>query len=203
MSDAELVAIVLGSGLRGEHVVDLARRLLEEGGGLAGLIRADVKLLQRVRGLGPAKAAQVVAAVELGRRAGVVDPDARPLLDSPDAVHRLLGPRVMGKTKEEVYVLALDTKNRLIGSAMVVSGSVANVNLRPGEVFREPVVLDATGVIVAHNHPSGDPRPSPQDVMVTKDLIEAGDLLGIRVCDHVVLGQGDFVSMRRERLAFS
>jgi DNA repair protein RadC len=202
LSDAELIAIVLGSGLRGENVVDLARRLLEQSGGLGGLVRADVKALLRVKGLGPAKAAQVIAAVELGRRARDLDPDSRPIVDSPEAVFALLGPRVLGKTKEEVFVLSLDTKNRLIGSASVVSGSVANVNLRPGEVFREPIVLDATSVIVAHNHPSGDPRPSTSDVLVTKELIEAGELLGIRVADHVVLGQRDFVSLRREGLGF-
>jgi DNA repair protein RadC len=202
LSDAELIAIVLGAGLKGENVVDLARRLLETSGGLGGLVRADVKALQRVRGLGPAKAAQVAAAVELGRRAGQLEPDSRPLLDSPEAVHGLLGPRTLGRTREDVFVLALDTKNRLLGSAIAVSGSVANVNLRPGEVFREPIVLDATAVILAHNHPSGDPSPSPQDVMVTRELIEAGDMLGIPVLDHVILGQRQFVSLKREGLAF-
>ena len=202
LSDAELIAIVLGSGTRGEHVVDLSRRLLEESGGLGGLVRADVRILQRIRGLGPAKAAQVAAAVELGRRAGELDPESRPLMDSPEAVHQLLGPRLLGKTREEVLVLALDTKNRLIGSASVVTGSVSNVALRPGDIFREPIVLDASALIVAHNHPSGDPTPSIHDRLFTKQLVAAGELLGVNVFDHVVIGQNSFVSMRRQGLGF-
>ncbi len=202
LSDGELIAIVLGSGVRGENVVDLARRLVESQGGLAGLLRADAKAFQRTRGLGPAKAAQLAAAIELGRRVQRVDPDDRPMMTTPEAVFAHLGGRVLGKTKEQLYVLSIDTKGRLLGTAADVSGGVNSVGARAAEVFREPVVLSATSVILVHNHPSGDPRPSPQDVTVTNELVAAGKTLDIAVLDHVIIGQNRFVSMRREGYAF-
>lgn len=200
LSDADLVAIVLGSGLRGENVVDLARRILETMGGLPGLVRADAKAFQRTKGLGPAKAAQLAAAIELGRRVQQIDPAERQAITSPEAVFALLGGRLLGKTKEELYVLSLDTKGRLLGSAVAVAGGVRSVSMRMADVFREPIVLDATSVIVAHNHPSGDPAPSRQDIEVTRELVAAGELLGISVQDHVIIGQNQFVSLHREGL---
>lgn len=200
LSEADLVAIVLGSGLRGENVVDLARRILETMGGLPGLVRADARSFQRTRGLGPAKAAQLVAAIELGRRVQQVDPGERAAITTPEAVFALLGSRLLGKTREELYVLSLDTKGRLLGSAAAVAGGVRSVSMRMAEVFREPVVVEATSVIVAHNHPSGDPAPSRQDIDVTRDIVAAGELLGITVQDHVIIGQGRFVSLHREGL---
>lgn len=202
LGDAELVAILLGSGVPGENVVDLARRMIDSAGGLAGLVRADARALQRTRGLGPAKAAQVIAAVELGRRAGRLDPDSRPQLTTPEAVFALMGPLFTGKTKEQLYVLALDTRGRLVGSPVAIEGGVSSVSIRAAEVFREPVVLEATSAILVHNHPSGDPRPSPQDAAVTRDLAAAGEMLGVSLLDHVVIGQGRFVSMKREGLGF-
>jgi len=202
LSDAELVAIVLGSGIRGENVIDLARRMIEGAGGLAGLVRADAKSLQRTRGLGPAKAAQLTAAVELGRRVGRLAPDSRPQLTSPEAVFALMGPLFLGKTREQLYVLSLDTRGRMVGSPQPLGGGISSVPVRAAEVFREPVLLEASSVILVHNHPSGDPRPSPQDVAVTRDLIAAGELLGLAVLDHVVIGQGRFVSMQREGYGF-
>jgi len=200
LSEADLVAIVLGSGLRGENVVDLARRILETMGGLPGLVRADARSFQRTRGLGPAKAAQLVAAIELGRRVQQVDPGERAAITTPEAVFALLGSRLLGKTREELYVLSLDTKGRLLGSAAAVAGGVRSVSMRMAEVFREPVVVEATSVIVAHNHPSGDSAPSRQDIDVTRDIVAAGELLGITVQDHVIIGQGRFVSLHREGL---
>lgn len=200
LSDADLVAIVLGSGLRGENVVDLARRILETMGGLPGLVRADAKAFQRAKGLGPAKAAQLAAAIELGRRVQRIDPGERLAITSPEAVFALLGGPLLGKTKEELYVLSLDTKGRLLGSAVAVSGGVRAVGMRMADVFREPIVLEATSVVVAHNHPSGDPAPSRQDIEVTQELVAAGELLGITVQDHVIIGQGRFVSLHREGL---
>lgn len=202
LGDAELIAIVLGSGLRGENVVDLARRLVELQGGLAGLVRADAKALQRTRGLGPAKAAQLAAAIELGRRVHRLDPDDRPLLTTPEAVFALMGPQLLGSRKEQLYVLSLDTRGRLLGSPAAVGGNVNSVGVRAAEVFRDPVVLEATSAILVHNHPSGDPRPSPQDIAVTTDLAAAGALLDITVLDHVIIGQNSFVSMHREGYAF-
>jgi len=198
LSDAELIAIILGSGTRGENVVDMARGLIEAAGGLAGVVRADVRSLQRTKGLGPAKAAQLAAALELGRRAGQVDPGDRPLLTTPEAVYALMGGRLRGKSKEELYVLSLDTKGRLLGAPHPIAGGVNAIHVRPAEVFHEPIVLHAVSVILVHNHPSGDPSPSPQDVSVTADLVKAGELLEVAVLDHVITGAGRFVSLKRE-----
>ena len=191
LSDAELLAIILRSGLAGENVVDMARGLIDTFGGMDGLLRAGPKALQRAKGLGPAKAAQVAAAIELGKRAQALSPAERPDLRTPERVYALLGPRLMGARKEELYCLALDTRGRLLGGLnAVVSGSAIMVGLRPAEVFR-------------HNHPSGDPRPSPQDISTTKAFIAAGKILDLDVEDHVVIGTNSWVSMKRERMAFS
>ncbi|MFN0146356.1 MAG: DNA repair protein RadC [Dehalococcoidia bacterium] len=202
LSDGELVALILGSGMRGENVIDLARSLLETIGGLPGLVRAEAKTLQRARGLGPAKAAQLAAAIELGRRVQQIDPDSRPKLVTPDQVFQLLGARLLGRAKEELYVLALDTRSRLLGAANPIHGGVNHVPMHTADVFREAIVLEAVSIILVHNHPSGDPRPSAQDVAATKAVIAAGVLLGIEVMDHVIIGQGRFVSMQREGYAF-
>ena len=202
LSEAELIAIILGSGIPGENVIDLARRVVDEQGKLSGLARADVKSLKKVKGLGDAKATQLVAAIELGRRVQLVTPSDRELVNSPEAVFGYLGPRLVGESRERLFVLSLDTKGRLLGSHNEVEGGVSAVRARPAEVFRDPVVLEATSVILAHNHPSGDPRPSAQDVGVTEELIKAGKLLDIEVLDHIVIGLNSFVSLQREGLAF-
>lgn len=204
LSDPELIAIILRTGLPGENVVDMARGLIETLGGLDGILRSGPAALQRAKGLGPAKAAQLAAAIELGRRAQALDPAQRPDLRAPEKVFSLLGPRLLGARREELYVLALDTRGRLLGSLNPLLGGSANaLSLRPAELFREAIILDAPSVIFVHNHPSGDPRPSPQDVATTKGLIAAGKLLDIEVEDHVVIGTNSFVSMRREKLAFA
>ena len=198
LSDTELIAIVLGSGSQGENVVDLARRILDEAGGLAGLVQGDANVLQRTKGMGPAKAAQIGAAIELGRRAQQVNPQSRPTITSPEDVFGLMGGRFLGKTKEEMVVLSLDTKAKLLGSATAMTGTVRSVSMRVGELFKEPVVLDATAVIITHNHPSGDPKPSTMDIKLTRQIMDAGKVLGIDVKDHVVIGQQSFVSLRRQ-----
>ncbi len=203
LSDAELLAIILGSGTAGENVMDLSRRILDEQGRLPGLVRTTAAALRRTRGPGPAKAAQIAAAIELGRRVQRIDPEERPVLLTAEAVFNYTHGRFLGKAQEELYVLALDTRGRLLGAAVPVRGSVNAIHLRPVEVFREAIVLNAVSVVFAHNHPSGDPRPSPQDVTMTKQLIAVGDLLDITVLDHVVVGEGRYVSMAREGYAFS
>jgi len=203
LSDAELVAILLRSGPSGENVVEMARRLINESGGIAGLARADLKALQRVRGLGPAKAAELAAAIELGRRVQQVDPDSRPMLGTPEAVSSLLGPRLTGKTKEHFFAICVDTRSRLLGSLTpLLRGTVNAVSVRPAEAFREAIVIEAPSVVLVHNHPSGDPRPSAPDLTVTKLLYAAGQLLDIEVLDHVIIGQNSFFSFQKEGISF-
>lgn len=203
LSDSELIAIILRSGVPGENVVDMARGLLDTFGGIDGILRAGPKAIQRAKGLGPAKAAQLAAAIELGRRAQGLRMTERPDLRSPEKVMDLLGGRLVGARREDLYCLALDTKGRLLGGLNpVISGTANSLSLRPAELFREAVILDAPSVILVHNHPSGDPRPSPQDIATTRAFIAAGKLLDITVEDHVVIGTNTFVSMRRERMVF-
>jgi DNA repair protein RadC len=203
LGDAELVAIILGSGMTGENVLDFSRRILDGIGGLAALARADAPLLQRVKGLGPARAAQLAAAIELGRRVQHADPNLRPSLATPESVAALLGPRLAGKPLEEVYAIPLDSRGRLLGALTPISSGGANaVALRPAEVFREAIMLHAVSVILVHNHPSGDPRPSTQDVALTRQIIKAGDLLDIIVLDHVILAGQAFLSLKRDGYAF-
>jgi len=200
LSDAELIAIIAGSGTRGENVIDLARNLLDLHGGLGGLLRADAKSLQRTRGLGPAKAAQLAAAIELGRRMPRLDAEARPLLTSPEAVFGYLRGRLQGRSREELHILCTDSGGRLLGAPSVVPGSVHSVPLRMADVFREAIVLDASTIVLAHNHPSGRATPSPRDVELTRDIARTAGSLDLRLSDHVVIAGDRYVSMKREGL---
>lgn len=200
LSDAELIAILAGSGTRGENVIDLARGLLDSHGGLGGLLRANAKSLQRTRGLGPAKAAQLAAAIELGRRMPRLDGDARPLLTSPEAVFDYLRGQLRGRSREELHVLAADMGGRLLGAPTVLPGSVHSVAFRMGDIFREAIVLDASAVVIAHNHPSGRATPSPRDIDLTRDIATAGAALDIKLHDHLIVAGERYVSMKREGL---
>ncbi len=200
LSDAELIAIIAGSGTRGENVIDLARSLLDAHGGLGGLLRVDAKSLQRTRGLGPAKAAQLAAAIELGRRMPRIETGARPLLTSPEAVFDYLRGHFRGRSREELHVLAADSGGRLLGTPAVLPGSVHSVAFRMADVFREAIVLDASSVVLAHNHPSGRPTPSARDIDLTRDIAATGGALDIALHDHLVVAGERYVSMKREGL---
>jgi DNA repair protein RadC len=202
LANAELVAILLRAGIRGLNAVQLAQKVLIDAGGLAGLQRMSYDSLRAYRGLGPAKAAQLKAAIELGRRIAVATPDERPTIQSPDDAASLLLYEMGGLEREHLRILILDTRNRLLRVAEVYRGSLNTSWIRIGEVFRDPVRLNAAAVLIVHNHPSGDPTPSPEDVSVTKAIIEAGRLLDIEVLDHLVIGQGRYVSMKAKGLAF-
>jgi len=202
LSNAELVAIVLRSGTRGHNAVDMARSVLDATGGLQGLVRADAQSLRGTKGLGPAKRAELLAAIELGRRVHQLEPGDRPQLTSPESVYAYMNPRFIGKTKEELHVLSLDARGRLLGSVKVFEGSVQSVAARAADVFREAMVLEAVSVVLVHNHPSGEPQPSAQDITVTKRLEEAGVLLEIKVLDHVIIGQNNWVSLQKDGYAF-
>ncbi len=203
LRDAELLAILLRVGIKGENAVRMAERLLAQMGGLSGLHRATPADLSQQKGIGEAKAAQLLAALELGRRIAVSSPDARPAINSPAEAANLLMYELSAADQEYLYVILLDTRNRLIGQPLeVYHGSLNTSLIRVGEVFREAVKANAAGVIVVHNHPSGDPSPSPEDVAVTRALIEAGKLLDVDVLDHLVIGRHRFVSLKERGLGF-
>lgn len=202
LSNAELVAILLRSGLEGLNAVQLAQELLLEIGGLSGLHAIPFDGLCDQHGIGPAKAAQLKAAVELGRRLAAATPEDRPIIQSPDEAAALLLYEMGAFEQEHLRVLLLDTRNRLIRLVEVYRGSLNSSVIRIGEVFREAVRLNSAALIVAHNHPSGDPTPSPDDVQVTRAIVEAGKLLDIEVLDHLVIGKNQFVSLKSKGLGF-
>ncbi len=202
LSNAELLAILLRVGAPGENVVALSTRLLKDFGGLSGLAKAGVGDLTEVRGISTAKIAQLKAALELGRRLLLSSPDARPQITSPTDAANLLMLEMSGLEQENLRTLLLDTKNRVLKSHTVYVGNVNASIIRISEVFREAVKENATAIIVAHNHPSGDPTPSPEDVQVTRSIVEAGILLSIEVLDHLVIGHHCFVSMKERGLGF-
>jgi len=203
LSNVELLAIVLRTGVRGTSALDLAGHLLSSYSGLPGLARASYAELLAVHGLGAAKTAQLKAALELGRRMLVISPEDRYTVRSPADVAQLLMAEMAHLEQEHFRVLYLDTRNRLLGDETVYVGSLNASHIRVGEVFRSAVKRNCAAMIVVHNHPSGDPTPSPEDVQVTRQLIAAGNLLDIEVLDHLVIGQQRFVSLRERGLGFT
>jgi len=203
LSTTELLAIILRTGVGGESVLDMARRLLSQYGGLPGLARASYDELKAEKGLGEAKTAQLKAALELGRRMLLASPEDRFVVRSPADVAQLLMAEMAHLEQEHFRVLYLDTRNRLLGSETVYIGSLNASHIRVGEVFRDAVKRNCAAIIVVHNHPSGDPTPSPEDVEVTRQLVAAGDLLDVEVLDHLVIGQHRFVSLRERGLGFT
>lgn len=202
LSTAELLAILLRIGSPGENVVALSTRLLKEFGGLAGLARAGAGDLAEVKGISTAKIAQLKAALELGRRLLVSSADARPQITSPTDAANLLMLEMSCLEQEHLNTLLLDTKNRVLKNHTVYIGNVNTSIIRVAELFREAIRENATALIVAHNHPSGDPTPSPEDVHVTRSIVEAGRMLGIEVLDHLIIGHHCFVSLKERGLGF-
>lgn len=202
LTNAELLAILLRTGTAREGVMQLAQRLLQERGSLRGLAASDLVTLVSVQGMGSAKSTTVAAAFELGRRLALEGDDARPTVTTPGDIARLLQAEMELLPQEELRLLALDTKHHVLASTTLYRGSVNAAPARVAEVFREAVRHNASAIAIAHNHPSGDPAPSPQDIALTEAVVEAGRLLEVTVLDHVVFGHGRFVSLREKRLGF-
>jgi len=196
MNDSELLAILLRTGNKNESAVALAKRLLTTFGGIPGLSRALVPELSKIKGVGLAKGAQILAALELGRRLSERSLVPEESIRSGESVYRLLGPRLREERKESFWVLLLDTKHRLRRLEKISEGTLSMTPVHPREAFSPAVRESAAAVIFVHNHPSGDPEPSPDDWALTSRLVECGTLLGIRVLDHVVTGDHAFVSLR-------
>lgn len=202
LSTTDLIAILLNTGVKGESVVRIAERLLHDTGGLRGVHQLGFEELARMRGIGEAKACRIKAALELGRRLAAAAPDDRVAIEGPEDVVRLIGVELEALPQEQLRVVLLDTRHRVIREQMVYQGSVNSAQVRLGEVFREAVRHNATALILAHNHPSGDPSPSAADIGLTADAVRSGELLDIAVLDHVVIGHGRWVSMKRLGLGF-
>jgi len=198
LGDNELVAIVLASGQAKASALDLANALLAALGGVDGLARARSDDLTRVPGIGGARAAQVLAAVELGRRTLTRADRHRVQVTGPRAVAELLLPLYGNRPVEQFGVVLLDTKHRVMRTTVVTVGTLDASIVHPREIFREAAAAGAAAIVVFHNHPSGDPEPSQEDVALTRRLIAAGVLMGIDVIDHLILGNVCYVSMKEQ-----
>ena len=202
LSNRELLAIILNTGMRGETVTTMADRLLSQHGGLPGLMRMDLIELARVKGVGESKAAKVKAAFELGRRLAAISAEDRARIESPEDVVNLVGIEMGALEQEQLRVVLLDTKHRVLAIRTIYQGSTNQAQVRVAEIFRDAVRHNAVALVLVHNHPSGDPTPSSADVSLTVDVVAAGKLMDIAVLDHLIIGQGRHASLKRLGLGF-
>jgi len=203
LTTAELLAILLRVGVRGENAVQVATRLLTEYGGLDGLHRLPFEEVCAQRGLGKAKAAQIKAALELANRLNQDRRGEQASIHSPGDAAAILQHPMSALEQEELWVILLDTRNRVMRTESVYRGSLNSSQVRVGELFKSAVRRNAAAVVIAHNHPSGDPTPSPDDIAVTRAIVQAGKMLDIEVLDHLVIGRGSYVSLKERGLGFA
>lgn len=196
LGDNELIAIVIGSGSRHGNALALANEIIGSAAGLHGIPRMNLDDLRRLDGMGPAKAAQVLAAVELGRRTLLQCPPVRVQFDNPRAVAGYLLPQFGSKPVEQFGLVLLDTKHRLLRTSIISVGTLDSSPAHPREIFRQAASASAAAIVLFHNHPSGDPTPSRDDVDLTRRLVQAGELMGIDVLDHVILADTRYFSFR-------
>lgn len=197
LSDSELLSVILRTGRPGCSAMTMARELIGEFGGLAGLIGAEPRSLRR-EGLGPAKTAAVLAVVEISRRLARAEMPRRDPMTHPGAVANYLRLRYSRKDQEVMGAVYLDARNHLVAEGEIFCGTLSRAAVEPRAILKRALLRDAAGVILFHTHPSGDPTPSAEDVSFTRRMREAGDILGIRLVDHLVLGSHDrWVSLRR------
>ena len=202
LSNAELIAILLRTGLKGYSAIHIAQQLLAKFGTLNGLARAPLEELRQVKGVGRDKAVTLKAAFTLARKMAAEMRTESPLLDTPERIADLLREESRPQDVEQFRVVLLNTRRRLIGLESISQGTLDTLLVHPREVFKRAIAANASALVLVHNHPSGDPTPSEADIKVTRDLIRAGQLLKIEVLDHVIIGrrtmerQKDFVSLR-------
>ena len=200
LSTAELLAIIINTGTQGDSVLMTSQKLLSEFGSLQNIVPATVEEISRVRGIGRAKAIQIKAALELARR--MDDPVYKPgkPVQTPDQAIESVQSRLKVKKKEHFFILCLDTRNRVNNINQVSIGNLDSSIVHPREVFKDAISSYAASVIFVHNHPSGDLEPSAEDIQLTRRLVEAGELLGIPVLDHIITGKNGFTSLKSRNL---
>jgi len=200
LSNVELLALLLRTGSGRESAIDLGHKLLKDFEGLRGLAHASLPELVQVYGVGETKAAQIQAAFELGKRHLLAEAEERGAIHSPQDIANRLMPRLRDQMVECFIALLLDTKNRVLKELVISQGTLNASLIHPRELFNRAIAYRSAAVIVAHNHPSGDPTPSQEDIAVTRRLKDAGEILGIGLLDHVIFGDGRYISLRERGL---
>ncbi len=200
LSNAELLAILLRTGTQEESVMRLAERILIEAGedGLGGLAHSSIESLMKRKGVGEAKAITIAAALELGKRVAVGDSKKRVIIRSSDDIANYMMPRLRYCDREHFYAILLNAKNHIIASPLISIGTLSESLVHPRELFKEAINHSSSSIILVHNHPSGDPSPSREDIMMTRRIIEGGRLLNIQILDHVIIGDNTYISLREQ-----
>lgn len=198
LSDAELLAILLRTGTREDSVLRVAEKLLScyKESGLVGIAHLSPRDLSKVKGIGMVKAVTVLAALELGIRLAQYPTSQRIMIRSPQDVASFIMPRLRYEDKEQFLILLLNTKNHVLAAPIISIGSLNASIVHPREVFKAAVDYSAASIILVHNHPSGDPSPSKEDVLITNKLLQAGNIMDIRVLDHIIIGDNRYISLR-------
>ncbi len=195
LGDSELLAIILRTGTRKENVINLCQRMLSQYN-LKQLSQTNISQLMNIHGIKESKAAQIAACFEIARRLEAFNEEVKPVIHSPEDVYRRIYPGLRGQKKEKFIELCLDTKNQVIKEDIISIGSLNANIVHPREVFKTALAESAAHIIVAHNHPSGDPAPSKEDIEITRKLVETGKIMGIEVLDHIIIGEGRHFSMK-------
>jgi DNA repair protein RadC len=201
LSSQELLALVIGRGIPKKSVMTIAQELLARFGNVKAISQATLEELCQIKGIGIAKAAQIKACFELARREDLEPPDLVPFdIKNPEAVVKAIRASIQDKAKEHFKLILLNSRNRVIGISNISTGTLTTSLVHPREVFKEAITHSAASVVLAHNHPSGDPEPSEDDLKITKKLVESGKILGIEVIDHIIIGKNSFYSFREKGL---
>lgn len=200
LNEYELLAIIINTGTVNASALELAREIIEKANGVRGLADITLDELVRINGIKKVKAARIYAALELSRRISKSRGLKKYFITSPESVAEIYMEELRYNKKELVKLLLLDTKGAVIGDVLVSEGSLNSSIVHPREVFREAIMRSANRLVLVHNHPSGDPTPSEQDVQITKRLVDAGRIMGIELLDHIIIGDGEYVSLKQQGL---
>ncbi len=200
LSNSELLAILLRTGTHKETAIDLAHKVLKQVGGLQNFAKTSVEQLNEIKGIGLAKGAQLKAAIELGKRIATSSEDNKVTIRSPQDVSFLVMEEMRHLDREHFRVVYLNTKNHVLGIETISVGSLNASIVHPRELFKKAILKSSAALILLHNHPSGDPKPSKEDIEVTKRMIEAGKILGIEILDHVIIGDNKYTSLKEQGL---
>nr|WP_276939241.1 DNA repair protein RadC [Helcococcus sueciensis] len=200
LSNSELLAILIGSGTKKKNAIKLADEILHKKLISKNLLYTEIQQLVEIDGIGLSKASRIIAGLELGKRLSKIDKMESISLTNPDSVADYLFEHFRDSYKEEFVVLLLNTKNRIITTKTISQGTINQTLVHPREVFRDAILHNANAIIVSHNHPSGDPTPSNEDILITDRLVKVGEYIGIKVLDHIVVGNNEYISFREKGL---